>query len=107
MVVRFSFVPAASTADPEIREVLRATGVAASEVTEVVHGTTTASNTILQKVGARTGVLTTRGFREAEVRQVARWMCEVLESIDDDARLARIRDAVHELCRQFPVYRHG
>ena len=47
-----------------IREVLRTTGVAASEVTEVVHGTTTASNTILQKVGARTGVLTTRGFRD-------------------------------------------
>ena len=54
-----------------------------------------------------TPAVTTRGFREAEVRQVARWMCEVLESIDDDARLARIRDAVHELCRQFPVYRHG
>ena len=34
------------------------------EVTEVVHGTTVASNTILQKVGARTGLLTTRGFRD-------------------------------------------
>ena len=32
--------------------------------TEVVHGTTVASNTILQKVGARTGLLTTRGFRD-------------------------------------------
>ena len=47
-----------------IREILRITGVAAKEVTEIVHGTTTASNTILQKVGARTGVLTTRGFRD-------------------------------------------
>ena len=34
------------------------------EVAEVVHGTTVASNTILQKVGARTGLLTTRGFRD-------------------------------------------
>jgi len=34
------------------------------EVIEVVHGTTVASNTILQKVGARTGLLTTRGFRD-------------------------------------------
>lgn len=33
-------------------------------VIEVVHGTTVASNTILQKSGARTGVLTTRGFRD-------------------------------------------
>ena len=34
------------------------------EVAEVVHGTTVASNTILQKVGARTGLLTTHGFRD-------------------------------------------
>jgi N-methylhydantoinase A len=34
------------------------------DVAEVVHGTTVASNTILQKVGARTGLLTTRGFRD-------------------------------------------
>jgi N-methylhydantoinase A len=33
-------------------------------VVEVVHGTTVASNTILQKTGARTGLLTTRGFRD-------------------------------------------
>ena len=34
------------------------------DVAELVHGTTVASNTILQKVGARTGLLTTRGFRD-------------------------------------------
>jgi N-methylhydantoinase A len=34
------------------------------DVAEVVHGTTVASNTILQKTGARTGLLTTRGFRD-------------------------------------------
>lgn len=34
------------------------------DVAEVVHGTTVASNTILQKVGARTGLLTTKGFRD-------------------------------------------
>lgn len=39
-------------------------GIAPSEITEIVHGTTTASNTILQKVGALTGVLTTEGFRD-------------------------------------------
>jgi len=41
-----------------------------SEVAEVVHGTTVASNTILQKSGARTGLLTTRGFRD--VLEIAR-----------------------------------
>src|SRR3546814_13794318 len=34
------------------------------EVVEVVHGTTVASNAILQKAGARTGLLTTAGFRD-------------------------------------------
>lgn len=43
---------------------LRQAGVEPGDVTEIVHGTTTASNTILQKVGARTGVLTTEGFRD-------------------------------------------
>ena len=39
-------------------------GIAPGDITEIVHGTTTASNTILQKVGAKTGVLTTEGFRD-------------------------------------------
>ncbi|RPH74591.1 MAG: hydantoinase/oxoprolinase family protein, partial [Candidatus Rokuibacteriota bacterium] len=43
---------------------LRAAGAAPRDVVEIVHGTTVASNTILQKVGARTGLLTTRGFRD-------------------------------------------
>lgn len=39
-------------------------GVTPGDITEIVHGTTTASNTILQKVGAKTAVLTTEGFRD-------------------------------------------
>ncbi|WP_255592534.1 hydantoinase/oxoprolinase family protein [Bordetella sp. BOR01] len=39
-------------------------GVQPGDITEIVHGTTTASNTILQKVGAKTGVLATEGFRD-------------------------------------------
>jgi len=39
-------------------------GVAASLVEEVLHGTTVGSNTILQRSGARTGLITTRGFRD-------------------------------------------
>lgn len=35
-----------------------------SAVAEVLHGTTVASNTILQKAGAATGLITTRGFRD-------------------------------------------
>ncbi len=43
---------------------IRQAGIAPQDITEIVHGTTTASNTILQKVGAKTGVITTEGFRD-------------------------------------------
>jgi N-methylhydantoinase A len=45
-------------------KLIRQSGIAPGDITEIVHGTTTASNTILQKVGALTGVLTTEGFRD-------------------------------------------
>ncbi len=39
-------------------------GLAVADIAEIVHGTTVGSNTLLQKVGARTGLITTRGFRD-------------------------------------------
>jgi N-methylhydantoinase A len=47
-----------------IAALLTTAGVPPADVVEIVHGTTVASNTILQKKGARTGLLTTRGFRD-------------------------------------------
>jgi N-methylhydantoinase A len=44
--------------------VLAAAGITGDAVAEVLHGTTVASNTILQREGARTGLITTRGFRD-------------------------------------------
>ena len=43
---------------------LHARGVSPAAVGEIVHGTTVASNAILQKRGARVGLVTTRGFRD-------------------------------------------
>ena len=45
-------------------DILQAASMRANELTEVLHGTTVGSNTLLQKLGARTGLLTTRGFRD-------------------------------------------
>src|SRR6185437_17070200 len=39
-------------------------GLDPAGVSEVMHGTTVGSNTILQRAGARTGLITTRGFRD-------------------------------------------
>jgi N-methylhydantoinase A len=47
-----------------IDQVLADAGLEPGSIVEIVHGTTIASNTILQKAGARTGLLTTAGFRD-------------------------------------------
>jgi glycine hydroxymethyltransferase len=51
-----------------------------------------------------TPAITTRGFGEAEARQVGRWIAEVLDHMGDEAVVARVRDEVAATCRRFPVY---
>ena len=51
-----------------------------------------------------TAAMTTRGFGEREARQVAEWICDVLDDTDDEVRIARVRQDVHALCMRFPVY---
>lgn len=47
---------------------------------------------------------TTRGFKEAQVIEVAHLMCDVMENMDDETVLARVREKVAVLCKAFPVY---
>ncbi|HDR9173100.1 TPA: hydantoinase/oxoprolinase family protein [Burkholderia vietnamiensis] len=47
-----------------VKQILEQAGLKTSDVTEVLHGTTVGSNTMLQKVGAKCGLLTTKGFRD-------------------------------------------
>ena len=44
--------------------ILDAAGLKPADVAEVLHGTTVGSNTLLQKAGAATGLITTKGFRD-------------------------------------------
>ena len=43
---------------------LRRAGLEPADLLEVLHGTTVGSNTLLQQSGARTGLITTKGFRD-------------------------------------------
>jgi glycine hydroxymethyltransferase len=47
---------------------------------------------------------TTRGFKEAEVTDVANWMCDVMENLENENVIAEVREKVSELCKRFPVY---
>jgi glycine hydroxymethyltransferase len=47
---------------------------------------------------------TTRGFREAEMTQVASWIADILDAGLAEASVAKVREQVAELCKRFPVY---
>jgi glycine hydroxymethyltransferase len=51
-----------------------------------------------------TPAATTRGFKEAESRQVANWIADVLDKLGDESVVTRVAADVTELCRRFPVY---
>jgi len=64
------------------------------------------TNPPLKPSGIRVGTpaLTTRGMKQPEMRQIAKWITRTLECRNDDAALERIRGEVAELANQFPLY---
>lgn len=52
-----------------------------------------------------TPAVTTRGFKEAEVGEIANWLCNVLADINNQETINRVKQQVKELCAQFPVYK--
>ena len=55
--------------------------------------------------GLRIGTpsVTTRGMKEAEMREIGRWMDEVVASVNDEEALDRIGAGVRDFCRAFPA----
>jgi glycine hydroxymethyltransferase len=51
-----------------------------------------------------TPAITTRGFKEPEASMVASWICDILENIENEKEIDRVRNEVINLCNQFPVY---
>mgnify|MGYP001054467748 CR=1 FL=1 len=51
-----------------------------------------------------TPAATTRGFREAEVTELANWIADVLDANGEEAVVAKVREKVVDICRRFPVY---
>jgi len=55
-----------------------------------------------------TPAMTTRGFDEDDSRQLANWMCDIVDSMEgsaaDEAVITRIREQVLSICARLPVY---
>jgi glycine hydroxymethyltransferase len=58
--------------------------------------------------GLRIGspAITTRGFNEQDSRDLANWISDVLEDMDNDDLIATVRSKVTEICARLPVYRN-
>jgi glycine hydroxymethyltransferase len=51
-----------------------------------------------------TPAVTTRGFGEAEVMELAGWMCDIMDDVENQDTVNRVRGKVLEICQRFPVY---
>ena len=51
-----------------------------------------------------TPAITTRGFKETETKILGNLICDVLENMENEAEIKKIKDKVLNLCSQFPVY---
>jgi len=60
--------------------------------------------------GLRVGTpaITTRGFKEAECKELTGWMCDVLDSLEkgnSEQVIAEVKTKVLDICKRFPVYK--
>ncbi len=51
-----------------------------------------------------TPAITTRGFGPEETRRLSGWIADILDDIENEETIARVKVEVLELCQQFPVY---
>lgn len=51
-----------------------------------------------------TPAITTRGFKEAEAQKLAGWICDILDDIENEETISRVKEQATALCAEFPVY---
>ncbi|MFO7808413.1 serine hydroxymethyltransferase [Guyparkeria sp.] len=51
-----------------------------------------------------TAAITTRGFGVDESRDLAGWMCDIIDDVENDSVIEQVREKVTALCRRLPVY---
>jgi glycine hydroxymethyltransferase len=56
--------------------------------------------------GVRLGTpaITTRGFKEKEVKLISNWICDIILNMDDNKKHEEIKKKISALCNKYPVY---
>jgi len=52
-----------------------------------------------------TPAITTRGFTEEDSKDLAGWMCDVLDDMENENVIAEVKAKVEDICKRLPVYR--
>ena len=52
-----------------------------------------------------TPAVTTRGFKENEIKQITGWIADILDNLSDAGAIETVKKKVIQLCREFPVYK--
>jgi glycine hydroxymethyltransferase len=51
-----------------------------------------------------TPAVTTRGFKENEIRLIMGWIADILEDVTNETTISKVKEQVLQLCNEFPVY---
>jgi glycine hydroxymethyltransferase len=51
-----------------------------------------------------TPAITTRGFKDDDARELAHWICDVLDNSKDPATIEAVRQKALSICKRLPVY---
>ena len=51
-----------------------------------------------------TPAVTTRGFKQAECKELAGWICDILADLNNEAVIDAVREKVKAVCAKLPVY---
>ncbi len=54
------------------------------------------------RIGTPAG--TTRGFKEQECKELVNWICDILDDLENQETIDRVKNQVLDLCKRFPVY---
>ncbi len=67
------------------------------------------TNPPMKPSGIRIGTpaLTSRGMGATEMAAIGNWIAEVLEDVENETTIARVRKEVSALCERFPLYTNG